>query len=131
MRRAMVNGSLLTRLGGVEEPAQLDAVLFQPAAVRLLAGDLALDLVVEMIRPSAVSTRNMRPGLKAALDPDLFGRELDDARLAADDASPSVVTRYRQGRRPLRSSVPPISRPSVKTMAAGPSHGSMIEAWYS
>ena len=38
---------------------------------------------------------------------------------------------YRAGRKPLRSSVAPIERPSVKAIAAGPSHGSVSEAWYS
>ena len=44
---------------------------------------------------------------------------------------PSVVTSQRPGRRPLRSRVAPTRVPSVKTMAAGPSHGSMIPEWYS
>jgi hypothetical protein len=37
----------------------------------------------------------------------------------------------RAGRRPLRSSVAPIWRPSVNAIAAGPSHGSISAAWYS
>ena len=41
---------------------------------------------------------------------------------------PSVVASQRQGLRPFRSSVPPTILPSVNSMAAGPSHGSIMEA---
>ncbi len=44
---------------------------------------------------------------------------------------PSRVTVYRAGRRPFRSSVAPRYRPSQKTIAAGPSQGSMTAEWYS
>ena len=43
--------------------------------------------------------------------------------------SPSVVSSQRPGRSPLRSSVAPMMRPSVKAIAAGPSHGSMKQEW--
>ena len=43
----------------------------------------------------------------------------------------SSVTQYREGRSPLRSSEPPTKRPSVNTIDAGPSQGSIIVAWYS
>ena len=43
---------------------------------------------------------------------------------------PSSVTQYLPGRRPLRSSTAPMSVPSVNVSAAGPSHGSIREAWY-
>ena len=39
------------------------------------------------------------------------------------------MTQYRAGRSPLRSSTAPATVPSVNTTAAGPSHGSMSEAW--
>ena len=42
---------------------------------------------------------------------------------------PSLVSSQRPGRSPLRSSVAPITRPSVKATAAGPSHGSMRQEW--
>ena len=42
---------------------------------------------------------------------------------------PSAVTQYRLGRRPLRSSTAPITVPSVKAIEAGPSHGSIRQAW--
>jgi hypothetical protein len=41
----------------------------------------------------------------------------------------SLVTQKRDGRRPLRSSTAPITVPSVKATEAGPSHGSIREAW--
>ena len=47
----------------------------------------------------------------------------------ASTTSPSSVTQYRAGRRPLRSSTAPTTVPSVKAMAAGPSQGSISEAW--
>ena len=40
----------------------------------------------------------------------------------------SSVTKYRAGRKPLRSNVAPIIRPSVNATAAGPSHGSINAA---
>ena len=45
--------------------------------------------------------------------------------------SPSRVLSQRRGRRPLRSSTLPITRPSVKHIAAGPSHGSIRQLLYS
>ena len=53
-------------------------------------------------------------------------------RIPASDpstTSPSSVSTQRPGRRPLRSSVAPITRPSVKAIAAGPSQGSMKQEW--
>ena len=47
----------------------------------------------------------------------------------ASTTSPSSVTQYRAGRRPLRSSTAPTTVPSVKHTAAGPSQGSIKEAW--
>ncbi len=41
----------------------------------------------------------------------------------------SLVTQYRLGRRPLRSSTAPMTVPSVKATEAGPSQGSISEAW--
>ncbi len=41
------------------------------------------------------------------------------------------MIQYRPGRSPLRSSTAPITVPSVNAMQAGPSHGSIIEAWNS
>ena len=43
---------------------------------------------------------------------------------------PSLVTQYRPGRSPFRSSTAPITVPSVNAISAGPSHGSMTVAWY-
>ena len=42
---------------------------------------------------------------------------------------PSCVSSQRPGRRPLRSSVAPITVPSVKQIEAGPSHGSVRQPW--
>ena len=42
---------------------------------------------------------------------------------------PSLVSIQRPGRSPLRSSVAPITRPSVKQIAAGPSQGSITQEW--
>jgi hypothetical protein len=44
--------------------------------------------------------------------------------------SPSSVRCQRNGRSPLRSSAAPTRRPSLNTTPAGPSHGSLSEAWY-
>ena len=42
---------------------------------------------------------------------------------------PSLVTQYRPGRSPLRSSTAPTTVPSVKATRAGPSQGSMSAEW--
>jgi hypothetical protein len=47
----------------------------------------------------------------------------------ASTTQPSRVSSQRPGRRPLRSSVAPITRPSVKEIAAGPSQGSITHEW--
>ena len=51
-----------------------------------------------------------------------------EARVIHLETIEPSVTMKRAGRRPLRSSVAPIWRPSVKAMAAGPSHGSISAA---
>ena len=43
----------------------------------------------------------------------------------------SFVTQYREGLNPFLSSVAPIILPSVNEIDAGPSHGSIKQAWYS
>ena len=47
----------------------------------------------------------------------------------ASTTQPSRVSSQRPGRRPLRSSVAPISVPSVNAIAAGPSHASVRHSW--
>ena len=47
----------------------------------------------------------------------------------ASTTNPSLVTQYRPGRSPLRSSTAPITVPSVNATQAGPSHGSMRVEW--
>ncbi len=49
----------------------------------------------------------------------------------ASTTRPSLVTQYRPGRSPLRSSTAPMTVPSVKAISAGPSHGSIRVAWNS
>ncbi len=48
----------------------------------------------------------------------------------ASTTQPSFVSIQRPGRRPLRSSVAPITRPSVNAIAAGPSQASIRHWWY-
>ena len=50
---------------------------------------------------------------------------VSDARIT----QPSAVSSHRPGRRPLRSSVAPITRPSVNAIAAGPSQASIRHWW--
>ena len=47
----------------------------------------------------------------------------------AKTTRPSFVTQNREGRSPLRSSTAPTWWPSVKVTQAGPSHGSISDAW--
>ena len=83
------------------------------------------------MRPSSVSTRNIRPGWRR---PFLRIRSGGTSSTPVSEARmtwSSSVTIQRAGRSPLRSSVAPISEPSVKAMAAGPSHGSSRALEYS
>ena len=101
-------------------------MLVEPAAVRLAAGQDALDLVVRR-RPGR---RSCRP---AACGPARGGLGLDDRRAGRGRArrSPTRARPARRrcaasgaGRRPLRSRVAATCVPSVQSTAAGPSHGS-------
>ena len=82
-----------------------------------------------MMRPWAVSTRNIFPGCSRPL------RTIWSAGMSSTPASepsttnPSAVIQNRPGRSPLRSKTAPITVPSVKLTLAGPSQGSISEAW--
>ena len=101
-----------------------------PLAVGLARGDLALDLLVlDDPAPLEVDEEQLAR-LQAPEAPDLLGRDVEQAR------PPSRARRGRRssppsgpGRRPLRSSVAPTTRPSVKATEAGPSQGSIRQEW--
>ena len=57
------------------------------------------------------------------------GATLKTPASEASTTHPSLVVSQRPGRRPLRSSVAPITRPSLKATAAGPSQGSISDEW--
>ncbi len=84
-----------------------------------------------MMRPATVSTRNIFPGRRRPRRATRPGAMSSTPVSDASTIRPSVVTSHRPGRRPLRSSVAPTSAPSLNTIAAGPSHGSMRPEWYS
>ena len=107
----------------------MHGVLVEPAAVGLLRGDLALDLLVLHDAVALEVDEEELAGLQAAQPLDLAGR--DGSRPASEPSTtmPSLVSTQRPGRRPLRSSVAPITLPSVKATAAGPSHGSIRQEW--
>ena len=83
------------------------------------------------MRPAAVSIRNMRPGSSRPFRTTEPGGTSSTPTSEASATSPSSVTQYRAGRRPLRSSTAPITVPSVKLTSAGPSHGSISVEWNS
>ena len=78
-----------------------------------------------------VSTRNIRPGCSRIRRTTFDGSRSSTPASEAITTSPSSVTQMRDGRRPLRSSTAPTMVPSVNVIEAGPSHGSISEAWYS
>jgi hypothetical protein len=85
------------------------------------------------MRPAAVSARKTRPGCSRPLRITVVSGSESMSSTPTSLASttrPSLVTQYRPGRRPLRSSTAPITEPSVNAISAGPSHGSMSAAWY-
>ena len=81
------------------------------------------------MRPCAVSIRNILPGWSrplATISAD--GTSSTPLSLARMTRS-SMVRHQRPGRNPLRSNTAPTSVPSVNVTQAGPSHGSIREAW--
>ena len=83
------------------------------------------------MRPWVVSTRNIRPGCSRIRRTTVDGSRSSTPASDAITTRPSSVTQIRDGRRPLRSSTAPTMVPSVNVIDAGPSHGSINEAWYS
>ena len=81
------------------------------------------------IRPCSRSTRKSLPGCRRPLRLILLAGTSITPVSEPSTTQPSVVSSQRPGRRPLRSSVAPIMRPSVNVTAAGPSHGSMKQPW--
>ena len=77
------------------------------------------------ITPRSRSTRKSLPGCRRPLRLILLAGTSITPVSEPSTTQPSVVSSQRPGRRPLRSSVAPITRPSVNVTAAGPSHGSM------
>ena len=71
----------------------------------------------------------MRPGCSLPLRTMRSGAMSSTPTSLANTTRSSSVTQYRAGRSPLRSSTAPTTVPSVKHTAAGPSQGSMSEAW--
>ncbi len=78
-----------------------------------------------MIRPSAISTKNIFPGCKRPLRIIFSGAKSNTPASDARITRPSSVTQNLEGRNPLRSNTAPICLPSVKVTHAGPSQGSI------
>ena len=81
------------------------------------------------MRPAAVSIRSILPGSSlpfATISADGTSRTpLSLARMIRS----SIVRHHRPGRNPLRSNTAPTTVPSVNVTQAGPSHGSIRDAW--
>ena len=94
------------------------------------AASSALISSSSMIRPAAGVDQEDPAGLQPALAHHA-ARARCRARRPRRPARPGrrLVTQYRPGRRPLRSSTAPITVPSVKAISAGPSHGSISVEW--
>ena len=101
----------------------------QPVLVRVLGGQRALDLLVGDDLPGGGVDEEHPARLQPALGDDVGGGMSRTPTSLARTTRSSLVCHQRAGRRPLRSRTAPMSVPSVKQTAAGPSHGSMIEEW--
>ena len=109
---------------------KVDLPLLQPLAVGVRGGQLGLDLVV-VDDPALGGVHEEHPaGLEAALAHHLGGVDVEHAHLRGQHHQAVVGHPVRApgadrcGRAP-----PPTTVPSVKTTPAGPSQGSMSEAW--
>ena len=78
-----------------------------------------------------MSIRNIRPGCSRPRSSTFSGGIGSTPASEASTTVSSVVSHQRPGRSPLRSSTAPSTVPSVKVTQAGPSHGSISEAWNS
>ena len=78
-----------------------------------------------------MSTRNIRPGCSRPRSTIFSGGIGSTPASLASTTVSSLVSHQRPGRRPLRSSTAPSTVPSVKVTQAGPSHGSISDAWNS
>ena len=81
------------------------------------------------MRPRSRSTRKSLPGCRRPLRLTFSAGSSITPVSEPRTTQPSLVSSQRPGRRPLRSSVAPITRPSVNATAAGPSHGSIRQEW--
>ena len=82
------------------------------------------------MHPRSVSIKNILPG--SSLPEILISAGSISRTPTSEDitTNPSLVTMYLAGLKPFLSKTAPIFLPSVKAMAAGPSHGSIKHALY-
>lgn len=108
-----------------------DQSLVQPRAVRVLGGELGLDLVVLDDPPGGGVHQEDLAGLQPPFRTTLLAGMSRTPASLASTTRPSSVTQYRPGRSPLRSRTAPTTVPSVKLTLAGPSHASISVEWNS
>ena len=115
----------------VGQVVELDQAGVQPLVVRVLGGELGLDLVV-LDDAVLVGVDEEHPaGLQPALADDRGRVDVEHADLGGEHDQAVVGDPVAAGRRPLRSRTAPTWVPSVKTTQAGPSHGSISVEWNS
>jgi hypothetical protein len=115
-------------LGDVVE---VDQPGVQPLVVRVLGGELGLDLLV-LDDPVLVGVDEEHPArLEPALAHDRGRVEVEHADLGGEHDQAVVGDPVARGRRPLRSRTAPIWRAVGEHHAGGPSHGSISAEWNS
>ena len=82
-----------------------------------------------MILPLFKSTKNIFPGCNLPRFITFAGSTGSAPDSEAITMVSSLVTQYLEGRSPFLSRVAPITFPSVKEIEAGPSQGSITQAW--
>lgn len=112
--------------------AHFNGVAFHPLAVRVLGSEVPLDLFIGNDAAFGGVDQEHLAGLKTTLGHDVFLRDLrQNAGLGGQNDVAVIGELPAAGRKPLRSSRAPTWVPSVKTMSAGPSHGSISVLLYS
>ena len=91
-----------------------------PLAVGLRVATSRLTSSSSTMRPRSRSTRNSLPGCRRPRRRTCSGGMSSRPDSEPSTTWPSVVSTQRPGRRPLRSSVAPTTRPSVNATDAGP-----------
>ena len=110
---------------------QQNLILVEPLAVRMPLGERFLDLFVGDDPPFGRVDQEHASRTQAAFRFDFRGRNVQHAGFRGHDHQAAVGDPIAAGTQAVAVQQAPIQVPSVKATDAGPSQGSIRQAWYS